>query len=169
MSRTTGRTISQAREQLIETLLAFCGLISVLTTLGIVVVLLLETLGFFQQVSLWAFFTDTQLTPLFTEKHFGILPLLSGTLLVCLTAMAMALPMGLLTALYLSEYSPEKVRRRLKPILEILAGVPTVVYGYFALLFVTPLLQGFLPGLAGFNALSPGIVMGIMFYRWSLP
>ena len=140
-----------------------------LTTLGIVVVLLLETLGFFQQVSLWAFFTDTQLTPLFTEKHFGILPLLSGTLLVCLTAMAMALPMGLLTALYLSEYSPEKVRRRLKPILEILAGVPTVVYGYFALLFVTPLLQGFLPGLAGFNALSPGIVMGIMFYRWSLP
>ncbi len=169
MSRTTGRTISQAREQLIETLLAFCGLISVLTTLGIVVVLLLETLGFFQQVSLWAFFTDTQLTPLFTEKHFGILPLLAGTLLVCLTAMAMALPMGLLTALYLSEYSPEKVRRRLKPILEILAGVPTVVYGYFALLFVTPLLQGFLPGLAGFNALSPGIVMGIMFYRWSLP
>ena len=162
MNQTTRRTISQARERLIETLLAVCGLISVLTTLGIVVVLLMETLGFFQQVSIWAFFTDTQWTPLFTEKHFGILPLFSGTLLVCLTAMAVALPTGLLTALYLSEYAPGKVRRRVKPILEILAGVPTVVYGYFALLFVTPLLQGLLPGLAGFNALSPGIVMGIM-------
>ncbi len=125
-------------------------------------VLLFETIEFFREVPLWEFLTGTQWTPLFADKHFGILPLLAGTFLTSAIAIAVAMPVGLLSAIYLSEYAREGVRKTLKPILEILAGVPTVVYGYFALLFVTPLLQRWIPGLAGFNALSPGIVMGIM-------
>lgn len=124
--------------------------------------LLFETVAFFREVPLWSFLTDTQWTPLFADKHFGILPLLCGTFLTSAVAIAVAMPVGIVSAVYLSEYASERVRRLVKPSLEILAGVPTVVYGYFALLFVTPLLQRFLPGLAGFNALSPGIVMGIM-------
>ena len=108
------------------------------------------------------FLFGTEWTPLFYNKQFGVLPLVAGTALVSGIAMAVALPAGLLSAIYLSEYAPPRVRRIVKPVLEVLAGVPTVVYGYFALLFVTPLLQKFVPGLAGFNALSPGIVMGIM-------
>ena len=152
----------RAVEFVIERLLFLCAAGSILVTLGIILVLLWETAAFLRDVPIAEFLFGTQWTPLFYEKHFGILPLVTGTFLVSLIAMAVALPAGLLTAIYLSEYAKPTVRRVVKPILEILAGVPTVVYGYFALLFVTPLLQRFVPGLAGFNALSPGIVMGIM-------
>lgn len=138
------------------------ALFSILITLGIVAVLFFETYEFFKEVSVIDFLTDTQWTPLFAEKHFGILPLFAGTFLTTAIAIAVALPVGLVSAIYLSEYASGRVRTLVKPVLEILAAVPTVVYGYFALLFVTPLLQMVMPDLAGFNALSPGIVMGIM-------
>jgi phosphate transport system permease protein len=149
-------------ERSIGTLFLACGLLSVATTGGIVLVLFWETAGFFREVSLAQFLGDRQWTPLFAEKHFGIWPLLSGTLLTTAIAIAVAVPLGLLAAIYLSEFATERARRRVKPLLEVLAGVPTVVYGYFALTFVTPLLQRVIPGLGGFNALSAGIVMGIM-------
>jgi phosphate transport system permease protein len=146
----------------IERLLFLCAVTSIFVTLGIIGVLLIEALAFFREVSPFAFLFGTEWTPLFYNKQFGVLPLVAGTLLVSVIAMAVALPAGLLTAIYLSEYATTPVRRTVRPVLEVLAGVPTVVYGYFALQFVTPLLQGLIPGLAGFNALSPGIVMGIM-------
>jgi phosphate transport system permease protein len=149
-------------EFVVERGLFLCAAASVLVTVGIIAVLLFETIAFFREVSLLEFFTGTEWTPLFSEKRFGILPLVAGTLLVSGIAVVVALPAGLLSAVYLSEYAPPGVRRVVKPLLEILAGVPTVVYGYFALLFVTPLLQQMIPGMAGFNALGPGIVMGIM-------
>ena len=152
----------KTQERLIQAVLFFCAAVSVFTTLGIVGVLLFETIGFFREVSLWNFLTDTQWTPLFADKHFGILPLFCGTFLTAMIAIAVAMPVGLLGAVFLSEYAGERARGVIKPVLEILAGIPTVVYGYFALLFVTPLLQKFIPGMSGFNALSPGIVMGIM-------
>ncbi len=138
------------------------SLVSIFTTLGIMFILFFESIGFFRKVSIIEFLTSTQWTPLFYEKHFGILPLLLGTVLITVIAILVAAPLGILTALFLSEYASPRLRRLVKPVLEILAGVPTVVYGYFALLFVTPLLRRFIPSLAGFNALSPGIVMGIM-------
>jgi phosphate transport system permease protein len=150
------------REQAIYFLLALCGLASIATTLGIIAVLLGEALPFFGQVPLWSFLTDTQWTPLFVDKHFGILPLLCGTLLTSLVALLFSLPLGLIITIYLSEFASATTRKFFKPILEVLAGIPTVVYGYFALLFVTPLLQELIPDLSGFNALSPGLVMGIM-------
>ncbi|MBI1923186.1 phosphate ABC transporter permease subunit PstC [Candidatus Poribacteria bacterium] len=156
------RKQSKIKEQLIKAILMACGLLSIFTTVGIIGVLLFETIALFKSVSVFDFLTDTQWTPLFVNKHFGVLPLFSGTLLTSTIAMGVAAPLGLLTAIFLSEYAPERMRRTLKPILEVLAGVPTIVYGYFALLFVTPLLQRFIPSLSGFNALSPGIVMGIM-------
>ena len=146
----------------IERALFLCAAGSVLVTAGIIAVLVVETVAFLREVSIVEFLTGTEWTPLFSEKRFGVLPLVAGTALISAIAMVVALPAGLLSAIYLSEYAPGPVRRVLKPLLEILAGVPTVVYGYFALLFVTPLLQRFIPGLAGFNALGPGIVMGIM-------
>ena len=149
-------------EFLIEWALLFCALLSIGTTLGIIVVLAVETIAFFREVAVTEFLFGTEWTPLFATPRFGVLPLVAGTVLVSLIAMVVALPMGLLSAIYLSEYADPRLRRAVKPVLEILAGVPTVVYGYFALLFVTPLLQQFIPGLAGFNALGPGIVMGIM-------
>ncbi len=149
-------------ERLIERGLLACGLVSVITTVAIVVVLAVETAGFFEEVSLSQVLFDTEWTPLFAEKHYGIWPLVTGTALVAGIAIAVALPFGLLAAVYLSEFAPSRVRRVLKPALEILAGVPTIVYGYFALVFVTPLLQRLIPSLSGFNALSPGIVMGVM-------
>lgn len=149
-------------ERLIGWLLFACGLTSILTTVGIVAVLLRDSLGFFREVSLARFLGDTQWTPLFAEKHFGIWPLLSGTLLTTAIAVLVALPLGLLAAVFLSEFAGPRVRKTLKPLLEVLAGVPTVVYGYFALIYVTPTLQLFVPGLAGFNALGPGVVMGVM-------
>lgn len=139
-----------------------CAGVSVLTTLGILWVLISESSYFFRQVPLYDFITDTQWTPLFDDKHFGILPLVSGTMLTSAIAVTVALPIGLSIAVYLNEYAPKSFRKTIKPMLEILAAVPTVVYGYFALMVVTPFLQQFIPGMAGFNALSPGIVMGIM-------
>ena len=149
-------------EFLIEWALFLCALLSVGTTAGIIVVLAVETFAFLREVPITDFLFGTEWTPLFATPRFGVLPLVSGTVLVSAIAMLVALPTGLLSAIYLSEYADPRFRRAVKPILEILAGVPTVVYGYFALLFVTPLLQRFIPGLAGFNALGPGIVMGIM-------
>ena len=153
---------SRKGEKFIETALLACGMLSIFTTVGIIGVLLFETIGFFKEVSIIEFFTDTEWTPLFVKKHFGVLPLVAGTALTSLIAILVAGPLGILTAIFLSEYAPVRLRQTLKPMLEILAGVPTIVYGYFALLFVTPLLQKLIPGLGGFNALSPGIVMGIM-------
>jgi len=149
-------------EPLIEWLLLACAGVSVLTTLGIIAVLIGETISFLREVSIVDFLFGTEWTPLFAQRRFGVLPLVAGTALVSGIAMLVALPAGVLSAIYLSEYAKPRTRRIIKPLLEILAGVPTVVYGYFALLFVTPLLQQVVPGLAGFNALSPGIVMGIM-------
>ncbi len=154
--------IQRFREEVIHRVLSICSLVSIFTTLGVISVLIYEAWGFFKIVPLREFLTDTQWTPLFAQKHFGILPLLSGTFLVALGAMLVALPLGLLSAIYLSEYAPETVSGTVKPILEILAGIPTVVYGYFALLFVTPLIQKLLPQAAVFNSLSASIVMGIM-------
>ena len=149
-------------ERAVSIILFCCGIVSIFTTIGIIVVLAIETIGFFREVSFAQFFFDRAWTPLFRDKHFGIWPLAAGTFLTSMIAVVVAIPMGLLAAVYLSEFASERLRRTLKPCLEILAGVPTVVYGYFALMFLTPILQKFVPGLSGFNALSPGIVMGIM-------
>jgi phosphate transport system permease protein len=150
------------RERAIEAVLFLAALVSVFTTVGIVYVLVKESVVFFQHVSLWDFLTDTQWTPLFDDAHFGIMVLLSGTLTSSAVALAIAIPLGTIIAIYLSEFAPFSVREIAKPFLELLGGVPTIVYGYFALLFVTPILQWFYPELPGFNILSAGIVMGIM-------
>jgi phosphate transport system permease protein len=134
----------------------------VFVTAAIVYILVSESLVFFSHVSVLEFLTDTQWTPLFTNARYGILPLLSGTVMVAGIALLVAIPAGTTLAVYLSEYAPAGVRESIKPLLELLEGVPTVVYGYFALLFVTPLLRIFIPGLPGFNMLAPGLVMGIM-------
>jgi phosphate transport system permease protein len=154
--------VSPPTERVLETCLFACALVSVVTTAGIVLVLAFETSEFFRVVSPWALVSDTEWTPLFAEKHFGIWPLVSGTFLTTAIAMAVALPLGLLAAIYLSEFAPAGLRRWLKPALELLAGIPTIVYGYFALVFVTPALQRVVPGLAGFNSLGAGIVLGVM-------
>lgn len=150
------------KERAVEYALGFCTLLSVLTTLGIAGVLVFESLNFFAEVSIVEFLTETRWTPQFSEKHFGIWPLLSGTLLITVIAAVVALPIGLMSAIFIAEYAPSRVRKALKPGLELLAGIPTVVYGYFALTFVTPLLQNFIPGLNIYNALSAGIVVGVM-------
>jgi phosphate transport system permease protein len=157
-SRARSRTIERA----IEWALFLCALVSIGTTVGIVLVLAVETWDFLREVPIADFLFGTEWTPLFATPRFGVMPLVTGTALVSAIAMIVAMPMGLLSAIYLSEYASPRLRRTIKPVLEVLAGVPSVVYGYFALLFVTPLLQQFIPGLAGFNALGPGIVMGIM-------
>ena len=150
------------KELVIEKTLFSSALITILVTLGIILVLSVEAINFFREVSIVDFFTDTQWTPLFTEKHFGILPLLSGTLLTSFIAILFAVPVGLSISIYISEYAPRSFRRTIKPALELLAAVPSVVYGFFALTVVTPFLQSFIPGLSGFNSLSAGLVMGIM-------
>ncbi len=150
------------RERAIEFVLFLAALSSVVVTVAIVGVLFYESLGLFKHVSLWDFLTDTQWTPLFDDAHYGILPLLAGTLVTTLVAIAVAIPLGTVIAIYLSEYAPHRLREVVKPILELLSAVPTVVYGYFALLFVTPLLQQLFPGLPGFNMLSAGLVIGVM-------
>lgn len=155
------RKLSRWTERLVKYLFGIFAFISVATTIGIVLTLIFETVEFFKVVPFWRFLTDTQWTPLFTNQQFGIFVLISATFLTSLIAILVALPLGLLSAICLSEYAPPGVRRWLKPILEILAGVPTVVYGYFALLFVTPILETFIPGLQTFNSLSAGLVMGI--------
>jgi len=160
--RLARRHLRHVKERVIEFTLFLAAFVSVATTVGIVVVLLKESFVFFQQVSLWDFLTDTQWTPLFADAHYGILPLLSGTLVSSAVALLVAIPLGTIIAIYLSEFAPFAVREVAKPFLEMLGGVPTIVYGYFALLFVTPLLQLIYPDLPGFNLLSAGIVMGIM-------
>ncbi len=149
-------------ERFIQALLFLAAFSAVAVTFAIVVMLVYESLGFFKHVSIVEFLTGTQWTPLFSIKHFGVLPLVAGTLVVAAVALAIAIPLGTIIAIYLSEFAPHRVRETVKPFLELLEGVPTVVYGYFALLFVTPLLQTFIPGLPGFNMLGAGIVMGIM-------
>jgi len=161
-SQNFARATTRGVEPVIEWLLFLCALVSIGTTIGIIVVLTVETWEFLREVPLLEFLTGTEWTPLFATPRFGVLPLVVGTALVSTIAMLVALPAGLLSAIYLSEYASPGLRRVVKPTLEVLAGVPTVVYGYFALLFVTPLLQRIIPGLSGFNAMSPGIVMGIM-------
>jgi phosphate transport system permease protein len=150
------------KERAIEALLFGAAFVSVVTTVGIVYILVKESVLFFTHVPLWDFLTDTQWTPLFDDAHFGIVVLLSGTLTSSLVALAVAIPLGTTIAIYLSEFATPRAREIAKPILELLSGVPTIVYGYFALLFVTPLLQRFFPSLSGFNLLSAGLVMGIM-------
>ena len=157
-----GWTRRRMAERGVISLLFLCALVTVFTTVGIVLVLLFETVAFFREVPIWRFLGDTRWTPLFASKHFGIWPLVSGTFLVAVIAIAVALPVGVTSAIYLSEYASPRVRDVVKPVLEVLAGVPTVVYGYFALLFVTPVLKQVIPGLQTFNALSAGVVMGIM-------
>jgi phosphate transport system permease protein len=152
----------RSKEAAIKWALFAAASVSVLTTAGIVYVLLSESLRFFQKVPLWNFLTDTQWTPLFDDAHFGIGVLLSGTLSSSAVAIAIAIPMGTVIAIYLSEFANHRVREILKPILELLSGVPTIVFGFFALLVVTPLLQVVFPSLPGFNILSAGLVMGLM-------
>jgi len=151
-----------ARERIIESVLFLAALVSVFTTVGIVYILVKESVVFFQHVPLLDFLTDRQWTPLFDDAHFGIIVLLSGTLTSSVVALLIAIPLGTIIAIYLSEFAPFRLREIAKPFLELLGGVPTIVYGYFALLFVTPLLQRLYPELPGFNLLSAGIVMGIM-------
>jgi phosphate transport system permease protein len=148
-------------EKIITVILFSCAFVSVATTFGIVGIIFTETWGFFQEVSLAQFFLDTRWTPLFAEARFGIWPLLNGTFLTTAIAMAVAVPLGLSSAIYLAEYAKPNIAAILRPAVELLAGIPTVVYGYFALLFITPLLRNFLP-LEIFNALSAGLMMGIM-------
>lgn len=161
-TRLSYKATRHIKERIIEFLLFLAALVSVLTTLGIVYVLVKESVVFFTKVSIWDFLTDTQWTPLFDDAHFGIMVLLSGTLTSSAVALLVAIPMGTIIAIYLSEFASTRVRETAKPLLELLSGVPTIIYGYFALLFVTPLLQKIFPGLPGFNLLSAGLVMGIM-------
>ena len=150
------------RERVIEFVLFLAASLSVFTTLAIVYILVSESVTFFRQVPIIDFLTDTQWTPLFDDAHFGIMVLVSGTLVSSLVALVIAVPMGTIIAIYLSEFATPGIREFAKPLLELLAGIPTIVYGYFALLFVTPILQWLIPSLPGFNLLSAGLVMGIM-------
>jgi phosphate transport system permease protein len=150
------------KERIIEFILMLAALSAVATTFAIVFILLSESLGFFKTVSIVDFLTDTQWTPLFEDAHYGIMPLVSGTLTTSAIALLVAIPIGTIAAIYLSEFASHRTRETVKPILELLVGVPTVVFGYFALFFVTPLLQKIFPDLPGFNMLGPGLVMGVM-------
>ncbi len=150
------------KERVIEFILMLAALSAVATTFAIVAILLIESLGFFKTVSIVDFFTDTEWTPLFEDAHYGIMPLVAGTLTTSIIALLVAVPIGTIAAIYLSEFATHKTREIVKPILELLVGVPTVVFGYFALFFVTPLLQKVFPDLPGFNMLGPGLVMGVM-------
>lgn len=150
------------RDRIVESMLLAAGLVAVFTTVAIVVILLKESSAFFEHVSLQEFFTDTLWTPLFADAHYGIMPLVAGTLTTTLVALVVAVPLGTTIAIYLSEFAPSHVRETVKPILELLGAVPTVVYGYFALTMVTPVLQVLMPELPGFNMLSAGLVIGLM-------
>ena len=154
--------VREIRDRIVESFLLFAALVAVFTTVAIVYILVTESLPFFSHVSLREFLTDTMWTPMFDQARFGIMPLVAGTLVTTFVALCLAIPCGTVIAIYLSEFAPFKVREIVKPALELLGAVPTVVYGYFALLMVTPFLQRFIPGLPGFNMLSPGLVIGIM-------
>ena len=159
---TPGAWKKNISERAIALVLLLSTMLSILVTAGIIFVLLFEALKFFGEISFWEFISGTRWTPLFSSKHFGVLALVAGTTLTAVLAMVVALPLGLLSAIYLSEYAPDKVRKPVKPILEVLAGIPTVVNGYFAMLFVTPILRQISGDISVFNALSASIVMGIM-------
>ena len=150
------------RDRIVELVLFAAGMVAVFTTLAIVVILFYESAAFFEHVSIKDFLTDTMWTPLFADARYGIMPLVAGTLTVTGVALLVAIPLGTIVAIYLSEFAPHRLRETVKPILELLGAVPTVVYGYFALLMVTPLLQKIIPGLPGFNMLSAGLVIGLM-------
>ena len=150
------------RDRVIELILLAAALVAVFTTLAIVFILVYESAAFFEHVSIKDFLTDKQWTPLFDDAHYGIMPLVSGTLTVTFVALLVAIPLGTIIAIYLSEFATHRMRETVKPILELLGAVPTVVYGYFALLMVTPFLQKLIPGLPGFNMLSAGLVIGLM-------
>jgi len=152
----------KTRDRIIELILMSAGLVAVFTTLAIVFILFYESSYFFENVSIKDFLTDTMWTPLFADARYGILPLVAGTLTVTGVAILVAIPVGTVIAIYLSEFAPHHLRETVKPILELLGAVPTVVYGYFALLMVTPLLQKIWPELPGFNMLSAGLVIGLM-------
>jgi phosphate transport system permease protein len=159
----SGKGKRHTSERVIGALLFACGALSVLTTVGIIAVLIEETISFFSEVSVIDFLTGTEWTALFDEKNFGVLALVSATLQISLIALLVAVPLGIMSAIYLSEYAPPKVRAVLKPTLELLAGIPTIVYGFFALTFITPsILQGNVPGVGVYNALAAGIAVGIM-------
>jgi phosphate transport system permease protein len=157
-----GFNLQRVRERVIEIFLFLAAISSIAITLGIVGILIYESQQFFTHVPIVDFFTDTQWTVLFADPHYGIMPLVTGTLVTSVVALLVSLPLGTIIAIYLSEYANTRAREILKPILELLSAVPTVVFGYFALLFLTPLLQRLLPSLPGFNMLSAGIVIGIM-------
>lgn len=161
-STLTVKKVRLIKERIIEAILFLAAASSVIVTIGIVVILVGESIPFFSHVSIGEFLTNTQWTPLFDNPQFGIMPLLAGTFLTTLIAISVAIPVGTVISIFLSEYAPPRMREMLKPILELLAAVPTVVYGYFALLFVSPILQKFFPEMGGFNALSAGLVMGVM-------
>jgi phosphate transport system permease protein len=150
------------RDRVIEAGLLAAGLVAVFVTIAIVVILVTESLPFFQHVSLKDFFTDNMWTPMFDQPHYGIMPLVAGTLVTTIVALLLAIPGGTIIAIYLSEFAGHRTRESVKPALELLGAVPTVVYGYFALKMVTPFLQKFMPDLPGFNMLGPGLVIGIM-------
>jgi phosphate transport system permease protein len=152
----------ELRERAIEVVLFLAAFSAVATTIAILYILISESVGFFKEVSILEFLTDTQWSPLFADPHYGILPLLSGTLVTTIVAMLVAMPLGTIVSIYLSEFASARWCEIIKPVLELLAAIPTVVYGYFALLVVTPLLQNILPELPGFNMLSAGLVMGLM-------
>lgn len=156
------RNIRNTLEKLIPVFLFLIASVSILTTIGIIFTLLTETIEFFKRVPIVDFFTGTVLKPLSQTPEFGVLPLITGTIISSVIAMFVAVPIGLMTAIYLSEYASPKFRKVVKPSLEILAGIPTIVYGFFAFTFVTPLLRDFIPGLQATNILSPGLVMGVM-------
>lgn len=152
----------ERQEKIVKASLLALGIISILITIGIIFSLIEEAFGFFKEVSIIEFLTGTQWTPLFDDAHFGVLPLVGGTLLIVVFAALISIPIGLGAAVYLSEYAPSKVRKILKPILEILAGIPSIVYGYFAVTVITPILKQIFPDISVFNALSAGIAVGIM-------
>jgi phosphate transport system permease protein len=148
--------------RLVKGLIFACALISILTTVGILASLSTQAFEFFKEIPVWKFLSGTRWSPILIPQSYGVLPLVNGTLLVSVIAAVVAMPIGLAIAIFLSEYAPDRVRRIIKPTLEVLAGIPTVVYGYFALTFVTPQLQNLIPNLLVFNALSAGLVMGLM-------
>jgi phosphate transport system permease protein len=156
------KSMANIMEKIIPAILFILASITILTTLGILYTLLTEAIEFFKRVPIWEFFTTTELKPLSQNPKFGVLPLINGTIISTIIAMLIAGPIGLMSAIYLSEYASDKVRRVLKPLLEVLAGIPTIVYGFFAFTFVTPLIRSVWPEVEATNILSPGIVMGVM-------
>ncbi len=156
------KSMTNIMEKIIPAILFILASITILTTLGILYTLLTEAIEFFKRVPIWEFFTTTELKPLSQNPKFGVLPLINGTIISTIIAMLIAGPIGLMSAIYLSEYASDKIRRVLKPLLEVLAGIPTIVYGFFAFTFVTPLIRSVWPEVEATNILSPGIVMGVM-------